>query len=48
MKKIKFSTIGITIEEKVNELRKRRNYEECYLDFYIDYDYFTYKESETE
>lgn len=45
---VKFSTLGIITEqkkqilEKVNELRKRRNYEECYLDFYMDYDYFKY------
>lgn len=45
---VKFSTLGLTDDEKtkvlkqINELRKRRNYEEYYLDFYINYNYFTF------
>jgi len=45
---VKFHTLDVSIEEKnkilekVNELRRKRNYDQYYLDFFITYNYFTY------
>ena len=51
---IKFSTLGLTDDEKtkilkkINELRKRRNYEPFSLDFFLNYIYFTFDEKKCE
>jgi len=52
--KVKFSTLGVSVEEKrrilekVNELRRKRSYEEYNLYCYVDYDYLIYNENTCE